>query len=102
MCNVNVYNHSTLLETDTIHKINIIIEPFLNVVEAFQLKDFQVPLLNTTTQKKCPSLPKKAGKTNRKYMQSKSLVIVTAKPDCGCDQAMDWNPPTPPPHHTNF
>ena len=19
----------------------------------------------------------------------------------GCDQAMDWNPPTPPPHHTN-
>ena len=23
-------------------------------------------------------------------------TIVTAKPDCGCDQAMDWNPP--PPH----
>ena len=23
-------------------------------------------------------------------------TIVTAKPDCGCDQAMDWNPPT---HH---
>ena len=26
------------------------------------------------------------------------IVIVTAKPDCGCDQAMDWNPPHPP-HH---
>ena len=24
-------------------------------------------------------------------------TIVTAKPDCGCDQAMDWNPPTTPP-----
>ena len=22
------------------------------------------------------------------------MIIVTAKPDCGCDQAMDWNPPT--------
>ena len=30
------------------------------------------------------------------------IVIVTAKPDCGCDQAMDWNPPAT--HHptTNF
>ena len=22
-------------------------------------------------------------------------TVVTAKPDCGCDQAMDWNPPHP-------
>ena len=58
------------------------IEPFLKVVEAFQLKDFQIPLLNTKTQKKCPSLPKKAGKTNRKNMLSKSLV-ETNEDVCG-------------------
>ena len=29
-----------------------------------------------------------------------NIEIVTAKPDCGCDQAMDWNQPTTPPPQT--
>ena len=40
--------------------------------------------------------------TGHRLNKSSQIYIVTAKPDCGCDQAMDWNPPTTHPTTQTF
>ena len=74
-----------------------------------QLNEF-LSRFNTVKRNTSPYHPEMNGKCERvhalvdlnmaKLLNDNSAIdIVTAKPDCGCDQAMDWNPPHHHHHH---